>query len=78
MDTVTEHLRTHLTDGRWHDSCYYCRQRRLHGGTGVADHLCPVCGGTQIITALDPADSPWFPKRVRTYRCPDCTDKEPS
>jgi predicted RNA-binding Zn-ribbon protein involved in translation (DUF1610 family) len=37
--------------------------------------FCPTCGGTRIITALDPSDSPWFPKRVHTYRCPDCTDE---
>jgi hypothetical protein len=37
---------------------------------------CPTCNGTRQISTLDPADSPWFPKRVRTYRCPDCTDKD--
>jgi predicted RNA-binding Zn-ribbon protein involved in translation (DUF1610 family) len=45
--------------------------------SGIRD-ACPTCGGTQQISALDPSDSPWFPKRVRTYRCPDCTDKDTS
>lgn len=30
-----EHLRYHLTDGRWHDDCQWCRRRRVFGGTGV-------------------------------------------
>ena len=30
-----EHLRHHITDGRWHDDCPWCRERRVHGGTGV-------------------------------------------
>lgn len=25
----------HMTDGRWHDDCRYCRNRRRFGGTGV-------------------------------------------
>ncbi len=29
------HLRVHLTDGRWHDDCRWCRTRRVYGGTGV-------------------------------------------
>lgn len=35
---VESHLR-HMTDGRWHDDCQYCRKRRLHGGTGVPDDI---------------------------------------
>jgi hypothetical protein len=39
VDTSTpemrEHLRNHLTDGRWHDSCKWCYRRRVEGGTGV-------------------------------------------
>lgn len=35
--TVEKHLRSHLTDGRWHDACRYCLRRRVHGGTGVLD-----------------------------------------
>ncbi|HEV8653163.1 MAG TPA: hypothetical protein VG276_28155 [Actinomycetes bacterium] len=31
---MDEHLR-HMTDGRWHDDCRYCRRRREEGGTGV-------------------------------------------
>jgi hypothetical protein len=31
---ILEHLR-HMTDGRWHDDCRYCRRRRVEGGTGV-------------------------------------------
>lgn len=30
-----EHLREHLTDGRWHDDCGLCLRRRRHGGTGI-------------------------------------------
>jgi hypothetical protein len=30
-----EHLRKHITDGRWHDRCKWCALRRLHGGNGV-------------------------------------------
>jgi hypothetical protein len=29
-----EHL-CHMTDGRWHDDCRYCLQRRVTGGTGI-------------------------------------------
>jgi hypothetical protein len=29
-----EHL-NHMTDGRWHDNCPYCLERRAHGGTGL-------------------------------------------
>lgn len=32
---IKEHLRDHLTDGRWHDACIYCQRRRADGGTGV-------------------------------------------
>ena len=32
---IAEHLRYHLTDGAWHDRCRFCRNRRVHGGTGV-------------------------------------------
>ena len=32
---LDEHLRSHLTDGAWHDGCYWCLRRRLYGGTGV-------------------------------------------
>lgn len=31
----TEHLREHLTDGRWHDDCFYCRHRRIRSGNGT-------------------------------------------
>jgi hypothetical protein len=34
---LTEHLRDHLTDGRWHDSCRWCLRRRVHGAAGVSD-----------------------------------------
>lgn len=30
-----EHLRQHLSDGRWHDGCRWCLRRRVHGGTGL-------------------------------------------
>ena len=30
----TEHL-WHMTDGRWHDDCEFCRRRRVDGGTGI-------------------------------------------
>ncbi len=32
---VQTHLQQHLTDGRWHDDCKYCLERRSKGGTGV-------------------------------------------
>lgn len=32
---IAEHLRDHLTDGQWHDSCQYCKRRRRYGGNGV-------------------------------------------
>lgn len=32
---ITDHLRSHLTDGHWHDRCPYCRHRRVHGGNGI-------------------------------------------
>lgn len=32
-----EHLRYHLTDGHFHDSCPYCLIRRRHGGTGTEE-----------------------------------------
>lgn len=32
---LQRHLSQHLTDGRWHDGCSYCLQRRSKGGTGV-------------------------------------------
>jgi hypothetical protein len=35
------HLR-HMTDGAWHDSCTFCRRRRVHGGTGLEPD--PKCG----------------------------------
>lgn len=32
-----DHLRWHLSDGRWHDDCRFCIHRRKHGGLGVPD-----------------------------------------
>lgn len=46
MDEITAkhlHLRDHLTDGNWHDSCPWCRRRRIHGGNGTERH-CRLCG----------------------------------
>lgn len=37
-----EHLRVHITDGRWHDDCAWCRERRIHGGTGVRAPITPT------------------------------------
>jgi hypothetical protein len=37
--TITDHLRDHLTDGRFHDGCRYCHRRRLDGGTGLESNL---------------------------------------
>lgn len=37
---------------------------------------CRTCGGTGQVTYPDPADSAWFPKPARIYRCPDCTNKK--
>ncbi len=37
----------HMTDGHWHDSCWYCLERRAHGGTGLeADHGRPAEKGS--------------------------------
>jgi hypothetical protein len=42
--TAEDHLRWHLTDGRWHDDCRWCLERRVHGGTGV-----PLTGWRAIL-----------------------------
>lgn len=34
---LADHIRNHLTDGQWHDSCPYCRHRRVHGGNGIKE-----------------------------------------
>jgi hypothetical protein len=41
-NSVEEHLRSHLTDGQWHDGCRHCQERRIHGGTGVSQQDMPV------------------------------------
>lgn len=33
---VALHL-DHMTDGRWHDDCRWCRNRRVTGGFGVPE-----------------------------------------
>ena len=35
LPAEAEHLR-HMTDGHWHDGCWYCLRRRDQGGTGIA------------------------------------------
>lgn len=60
---VAEHLRTHLTDGLWHDRCPFCKRRVIRGGTGVLpeDYLPPLTIGqmqdviAEARRALDPA-----------------------
>lgn len=27
----------HMTDGRWHDDCHWCLQRRRQGGAGLPE-----------------------------------------
>lgn len=34
---ILDHLSRHLTDGRWHDDCRPCQNRRINGGTGVSE-----------------------------------------
>jgi hypothetical protein len=48
---VKEHL-SHMTDGRWHDDCWYCLRRREKGGTGVPDDELAAYAG-QIVSQGD-------------------------
>lgn len=75
------HLR-HMTDGHWHDRCYWCRIRRVVGGTGFGPGQSPAhtraevalwrCIVSRHMLTVDPDKGQWCRMCVvPEYPCAD-------